>query len=443
MSNTTAFFRHLPVRRVIGLILVTCLLFLSVAACSGKDEPSDDAVAESPFPARYGPFGADAARSLARRYPSRYAGTTDESRAADYLVERLNESGYQVTRQPFNYYDAKGDYFSSENLIIEVPGTGFYLPDEESAFGSDSNVTSVTEGRFLIFGASYDTPKTTIWSQTILGRANGIHNNAAAVGALLMLAELWKKNPPGYDSRLILFGAGGEAHAGARAYASTLTADEIKNCEGMFNLNGIYAGNKVYAHAGWNSIDSDMKKIPDMRTKLYQATDVYYNNLLLTNNNFGLYTNQSLFRIPSFNGKTNVAYREWTMHESDHTPFDKLGIPIVFMESYEYDAETLTEINKESTDPYFASVNGVISGSNLDSMMILDRYFALERESEQIFGTDEESTTPPADTDETTTGAEHHRDDNIERLEQRVNNVAFILHECSRRGPENSELITP
>ena len=251
-----------------------------------------------------------------------------------------------------------------------------------------------------------------------LDEFDGINSNASGVAVLLTVAKQLKNTKPGYDIVIVAFGAGCDSFAGSRAYTAALEAEELESIDVMYNVDGIYAGDKVYAHSGQNSVLGEARKSYEKRRKLYEATDVYYEYELYTNNLFALYTNQSGIKVPwgdAEHGQTAI-YREWTRSESDHTPFDQLGIPVVFFQSYDYDADKIEDI-KESSNPSFAATNGVIAGTAFDSSKYLDSLFELNQSSA------------------VTTRDERTK---IDLLTRRINNVAFIIDGALKKGLHNA-----
>lgn len=379
-------------------------------------------------PARYGTWGEQIATQFATEFPNRYAGSESEGQAAEFIAKSLSELGYEVERQEFEY----GDESHSANLIVTIPGTGFrkqepgLLEQNKQLPELEANLND----KFVVIGAHYDTPQASA-IEDVDYKPDGIHNNAAGVAALLTFAKQAREVKPGYTVKLVFFGASSSDYAGANAYLDSLSEEQRSLLDAMYNVDRIYAGDKVYLHAGWNALREDGSKDYDKRRKLYQMTDVYYQNLLLTNNNFEVYTNQSLEGVDFFDDGGSVLYREWTKHSGDHTPFDKAGFPIVFCESYEYNVK-VAEQTKETLDPQFSAVDGYVSGSGMDSSSFLNAYFAAKAvEQKELFKEDKDE-----DKDK-----EDDQNRLIDRLENRINNVAFLLLESTRRGPEGSEQI--
>ncbi len=442
----------------IFLLLILSAFFI-LTACSGESGAEDD------LPARYGSAGRTEAIEFAEKFPERFAGSEQEKAASAWLMEKLQSLGYEPQIQEFTATDAKGNAVSSQNVVLQIEGSGFSKLDaaettdkesrvivkqngSENSSDSDNQEPEDINQKFLIIGAHYDTPKKTIHiNQKGTDGGDGIHNNAAAVASLLTLIKEMRKNPPGYTVRIVFFGASEAGQAGSEAYLKSLSDQEKSNIDAMYNLERIYAGDKVYAHAGTNSLLSGNQKSYLMRKKLYELTDVYYNNLLLTNNNFALFTNQNTFFVKSpVNGELAM-FREWTTTRGDHSPFDEAGIPVVFIESYEYDVATYEELGKETTDPNFTISDGMIDRTNLDSSEVLNTYFeAAELEQDElIFGSEENSDQDDKGSSIKDEQGNIYLDDlrenkNIDRLERRINNVAFLLLNASQYAGSEYEM---
>lgn len=436
--------------RLVALVLTISLL-AAMTGC-GSDEP--DKIIR---PADYGDYGSDFAHDFAQEWPNRTPGSVQEKQAAEAIETAFLDLGYEPEVQAFTYIGASSEVISSQNVIVRIPGTGFTVSDEE---GETSEVRKT-----VVIGAHYDvsvtaeqaeaarleqeqleeTTATETEAETVdedegegeatetepdtlyteielpiptLDEFDGIHNNASGVGVLLTTAKQLKNFKPGYDVVIVAFGAGCDGFAGSRAFTAALEPEEIESIDVMYNVDGIYAGDKVYAHSGQNSVLGADRKSYEKRRKLYEATDVYYENELYTNNLFALYTNQSGIKVPWGDlerGQTAV-YREWTRSESDHTPFDQLGIPIVFFQSYDYDADVVENI-KESSNPAFAATNGVITGTAFDSSEYLSSLFE-QSQSSTVSVRDERT--------------------NVDILTRRINNVAFIIEGAIKKGLHNA-----
>ena len=429
------------------LIALLCLSFIiGLTACLEETE------VDEAKPADYGSFGYDVAVELATKWPNRSPGSVQEKQAAEYIAETFQSLGYDPEVMPFTYVDDNGDIQSSQNVIVRIKGDGFTVADdrgthkqvemqaiigahydvavtkEQSQAAEDETSETTQETEEVIDDENEDeeeeeTQEDTLYTEVelpmpTLAEFDGIHNNASGVGSLLTIARQIKSQSTRYDIVLIAFGAGNAGQAGSRAYAAEMSDEEIANTDVMYNIDGIYAGDKVYAHSGQNSVAGTNQKIYEKRRKLYQATDVYYENELYTNNQFALYTNQSGIEVPwGEDGTGTATYREWTFRESDHSPFDKLNISVVFFESYDYDASNLDNM-KESSNPAFAATNGFISNTAFDSSKYLENLFALNQTDTSTLSENES-----ADTD---------------LLTRRINNVSFVIEQAIHKGLHNA-----
>lgn len=416
------------------VILLLCTWLLT--ACSGADTPLRVAA--------YGGYGADLARTVARHFPFRSPGSAQEKGTADYLVAVLESIGYATEVQPFQFQDAGGQTRRSQNVIATLSGRGF----KDTADGR-------TEKGAIIIGAQYDVPVTGpdyvfpgLAEGVVLSRSyaqyNGIHDNASGLAAVMVSALQMKRDLPGYDVTFVFFGAGNAQYAGARAYLNALSDTEKNGIVCMYNVGPVYAGDKVYAHAGQNSLEDGTHKSYHLRRKLYEATDIFFNYQLNTNNGYSLYTNQSTFFVSKPGDFRQVVFREWTTHTGSHTPFDQAGIPVVFFESGEYNVESINELGPENHNPEFRETGGRISGSPFDDDQFLFNVFRRIDEASQteVFvlapSPGAPVVGPELPEEEDNTPAEQ-----IDHLTRRINNTAFILVKAAQRGPDNTELADP
>ncbi|NLJ70076.1 MAG: M28 family peptidase [Clostridiaceae bacterium] len=424
--------------RSFSIFLFSLALLISLVACQNS---TDNKLS---MPARYGDNGRTLAINFAQSFPERYAGSEQEKSAGDWLIKELGNLGYEAQVDEFTFTDNTGKQLTSRNISVEIEGTGF----EYTGSDSDAKATLDTvNDQFILIGAHYDTPvKEKQAVDTVSATGDGIHNNAAGVAAILTIAKEMQHDRPAYNVQLVFFGAGTQNFAGAGAFLEQMSESDLNRLEAMYNIDRIYAGDKVYAHAGQNSVLEGQKKSYEKRKKLYEMTDVYYNYLLLTNNDFSLYTNQNIFTLEVENFAEPVLFREWTTHLGDHTPFDQIGIPVVFLESFEYDVDSFADLGKESTDPMFNVVEGIIDRSNLDSSAYLNDYYQIaeEEKNEKIFGEMETAETEqkandPDDPNQTDGQSLEELRDNrhIDRLERRINNVAFLIIKSAQRGDKN------
>lgn len=439
----------------LALTLVCLLAFsLPLLACDAFRTEEIQEVA------RYGSGGRNLALRLVEAYPFRAPGSPEEAETADFIVQELQSYGYQPEVQKFSYTSPEGQTRQSQNIVVNIPGRGFQKSEQatEEAFSASryNQVPANLQDLYVLAGAHYDTAYSRSEAQAYDQQAteaqvdedgnpintgpqlppmletDGLDDNAAAVASLLTLAVQLKVRVAGSPVRLVFFGAGHDDYAGAKAYAQSLSPEDLQNIKAMVNLERIYAGDKVYAHAGQNSVMGGEQKNYALRYPLYLCTDVYYNNLLLTNNGFALFTNQAGCR-KDLPGVGSCIYREWTETKGNHTPFDNMGVPVVFFESADYNLENCEVPVKESNDPSFSATGGMIAGTPYDSSKLLLQYFVPEGQIKRadFFGKgnsqpEEESTT----TKESLSYVEL-----TDALEIRINNLAFIMSELASSAP--------
>ncbi len=442
-------------RARLALTLVCLLAFsLPLLACDAFKQEDIQEVA------RYGSGGRSLALRLVETYPFRAPGSQEETDTADFIMQELQRYGYEPELQTFSYTSPEGQSRQSQNVVVNIPGKGFHQVEQETddlLYGSRYNQLPANfKDLYVLAGAHYDTAYSRAEAQAYdqqaaeaqvdeegnpintgpqlppMLEADGLDDNAAAVASLLTLAVQLKTQPAGFPVRLVFFGAGHDGFAGAKAYAQSLSPEDLQNIQAMVNLERIYAGDKVYAHAGQNSVLGGEQKNYALRYPLYLCTDVYYNNLLLTNNGFALFTNQAGCQknLPDVGP---CVYREWTETQGNHTPFDKLGVPVVFFESADYNLENCEEPIKESNDPSFSATAGMIAGTPYDSSKLLLQYFVPEGQIKRadFFG---KGDSQPVE-ESSTTKEDMSYIETTDPLEIRINNLAFIMRELASSAP--------
>ncbi len=363
------------ITRVIGILLFLAVLFSS--SCGKKEEKKK--------PADYGPYGADFALELAQKFPYRNAFSSGEQGAGLMIKNELEGMGYQVEAQSFTSADGKTSY----NYVVRIPGEGFMQRD---SFGAYSEVHKT-----VVIGAHYDSP--VAYSERAgYPKYDGIQNNACGIGALMTIAKEMYGKKYAYDVVLVAFGASSSNYLGAGVFVNQLSSDELKKIECMYCIESIYAGDKLYAHAGISSLQEGKKY--SYRRKLYEAYDVAYENSLLSQTGVDLNYNMSLLSFDVNGDHVEDMYREVTQVRSDYVVFDSTAVPIVFFESSDYNFSKLSDM-KETKNLELQDYNGAIRGTPLDSSEILTKSL-----------------------DET-------------RLQTRVNVVAFIAVKAVEKGSKN------
>ncbi len=340
-------------------------------------------------------YGAMFATAFATAVPFRKAFSAGEAAAAEYLKTELRELGYDVAE---SFFDANGTPVpedrgeaTSRNLVATRRGTGFRVTDPAS--GETRSVR-----RTVLLCAHYDTLLGSAEAEAAPGY-DGIQDNASGIAALLQAARALKSEANGFDVRFAFFGAGGADQLGARVYLSGLSDVDLAGLEAVYCVESIYAGDKLYANAGWSSLAAGRKYA--MRKKLYEMTD------LAIKYSIDLRTNQAGFSVDLLGDGAPVLFREVSSNKSDWVPFDAKGIPVVFFESYDFFARSL-DATAESRNPAFSTTMGRIRGTPSDGLAAL----------QEILDAD--------------------------RLKDRVDRVAFLLQKMVERGiDEGTADVTP
>ncbi|MDI9497124.1 MAG: M28 family peptidase [Bacillota bacterium] len=353
-----------------------CLLLLlpPAAGCSGRRET---AVA-----ADYGYYGMRLARRIAAEAPYRAPYSEGEARTRELLREELARLGCTaVQEQPVIRSGEDGSRRQTANLIVTLPGSGFHA-DETPEPGHDPAVlerraptleTATTaraapEHREVLVLAHYDDCFAPSEAAQVPDY-DGIHESAASTAVLLVLLRELAKTETAYDVTVGFLAAGNDDYLGARTLLASLDARRRERIDCVYVAERIYAGDKLYAHAGRSSLLPDSKY--RMRRKLYEATDVAIERRLKTYTGMDLLTNQGGYPVAVEGFAENHIYREFTLRDSDYRPFDEAGIPIVFFESADYNV-TAAEAVIESRHPAFSNNGGMLAGSNYDSLRLIE-----------------------------------------------------------------------
>ncbi|HHX37370.1 MAG TPA: M28 family peptidase [Clostridiaceae bacterium] len=273
-----------------SMSILLVLILICASGCNNKDE--EVALAD------YGDYGRAWAIEMVSAHP--YRGPYSEAAAdvADLIFNEFSELGYDPVRVSFSA-DDDSDYAGmySENIVVRIPGNGFYLLDEEEILRPEPQTLAILNkeedkpivNRQVVIGAHYDTP-IDISQAEAYPDFNGISDNASGIGALLTLAKEIQGESFGYDVVLVAFGAGHDDFRGARAFANEMTTEEINATDCVYVLENIYAGDKLYAHSGRNSLEEGHRY--NRRRKLYETTDVVLEYNLPQENDMDLVFNQ-------------------------------------------------------------------------------------------------------------------------------------------------------
>ena len=155
---------------------------------------------------------------LSREVGWRQSATAEESKAAEFLMDRFTEFGYSPEMQDFQVRIGSLQRNSS-NIILELPGHG--------------------EG-IVILGAHYDTVRNSV----------GANDNASGVGVLLAVAERLTQPPWSsqmvsvfpFTLRFIAFGSEETGMNGSGHYVRQLTDEELNAIRVMINLDSVGSG---------------------------------------------------------------------------------------------------------------------------------------------------------------------------------------------------------
>ncbi|MFQ0812836.1 autotransporter outer membrane beta-barrel domain-containing protein [Brucella anthropi] len=276
----------------------------------------------------YGHYANETLERLITEYPGRYRGTTSFAGATDWMQSRLG-LGYATTRQDFTWAGNRG----SHNVIASAPGTS---------------------GQYLVLGAHYD---------TYYGRPTlqGLDDNASGAAVLTEIARNLAGIPLENGLEVVGFGAEEEGLRGSRAYVAALSDEQRANMVGMINLDSLITGDRMYAHAGGNSVDNP-------------ALTAYRDQILRIANelNIPLFTNPGL----------NHEYPAGTGCCSDGESFTGLDIPVLFIEATNWELGDL--------DGYQQTDNPAIPGGatwhmpGLDNKDVLTNAFGQARIDQRL-----------------------------------------------------------
>ncbi|PWB35623.1 autotransporter outer membrane beta-barrel domain-containing protein [Pseudomonas sp. SDI] len=270
---------------------------LSVAAALGAAMLSAGAGAYE-----YGEYAEETLDRLITDYPGRYRGTANFAGAADLMQSKLG-FGYTTRRQDFTWAGTR----SSQNVIASAPGLN---------------------STYVVLGAHFD---------TYFGRPTlqGLDDNASGAAVLTEIARNLGGIALENGLEVVGFGAEEEGLRGSRAYVNALSASQRANLLGMINLDSLVTGDKMYAHAGSNSVANP-------------ALGAYRDQLLRIAGELNI----PLFSNPGL----DPAYPAGTGCCSDGESFNGLNVPVLFIEATNWELGDL--------DGYTQTDNPLIPGGS-------------------------------------------------------------------------------
>lgn len=215
-------------------------------------------------------------RELSDVIGARVVGTPQEIAARDYVFAQLESFGYSPELQKFEH-TRRGVTYTSYNVIAVKPGR------------SDKQV---------IIGAHYDS----------VAASKGADDNASGTAVLLETAERLAQVDTTYTLVFIGFGAEEVGLKGSNYYVEQLSDAQKQNILAMVNIDTILAGDFMYVYSGLGG--QGWVRDQAFEIAKLQGLDIT--------------TNPGL--NPDYpEGETG----DW----SDHAPFHKEGIPVLYLES--------------------------------------------------------------------------------------------------------------
>ena len=255
--------------------LMALVMLCTVFSCGITAVAADDSTA----------YGADAysyVQYLDANLRARRAGTEQEQKAAAYLTGELESFGYEVAQQPFSY-TSRGATVNSQNVIVTKPGRS---------------------EKQIIVGAHYDSVNTA-----------GVDDNGSGTSVTLETAKRMFSVSTPYTIKFIFFGAEEAGLRGSKAYADSMSAEEIANTVLMINLDSILAGTYRYVYGGI---------VNEQTGEVDQAWGVYQTKALADELGLGIRLNDT-----ELNALQTPTTGDW----SDHASFKNIGLPYVYFEA--------------------------------------------------------------------------------------------------------------
>ncbi|WP_295047284.1 M28 family peptidase [uncultured Paracoccus sp.] len=271
----------------------------------------------------FGDHAFDTIWTLSQTYQGRYTGSTVFPQAADYMSGRLSFGANSVTRQDFT--TTRGP---SQNLLVTMEG------ESET---------------FIVVGAHFDSAGTS-------DNLQGVDDNASGAAVLTELAAHMSGIDTGTGLVFTAFGAEEIGLVGSRHYVDSLTDRQRENIAGMINIDSLITGDHMYAHAGTN-----IERDPALKSFWTQAHAIAREMGIDLRSNPG----------------RNADYPKDTGCCSDAAPFQALDIPVLWLESTNWDLGDL--------DGYVQTDNPAIPGGatwhtpELDNWEVLTGAFGEDR----------------------------------------------------------------
>jgi hypothetical protein len=254
--------------------------------------------------------------ALSENIGSRVTGSTAESQAADYINAVLSSLAYQTEIETFYTKDESGKDVYSANITALKPGSSACQ---------------------VIVGAHYDS----------VNQGSGADDNASGVAVMLTAAEQIQNVKTPCAVRFIAFGAEEIGLQGSQVYAQKMSAQEVSDTHLMVNLDSLLAGDNAYVYG-------DQGKGGVARDWLLERAK--QQNLALTT---------QPGENPDYPAGTTG---DW----SDHAPFAKRGIPIVYFEATNW---ALGEKDGYTQTDLAIGEKGEIWHTSFDTLSYIDQTF--------------------------------------------------------------------
>lgn len=255
---------------------------------------------------------------LSETIGNRLEGTAGAVNGANYIKSTFNKMGYTATEQPFSYTtkrDGKVVQISTKNIIVVKKG----LSDQQ-----------------IIVGAHYDS----------VGVGKGADDNASAIGVMLETAQAIEAIKTPYTIRFIAFGGEEDNLKGSKYYVNHMSQSEKNKTVNMIVLDSLIAGNVKYVYGDFGSEGV----LRDLALQISDELDL------------GLETQTGTADYPA--GTTGPF--------SDHTYFEKAGIPYTYFEATDWRLgakDGYTQVDLQY------GVNGEIWHTQYDNLEYLEKTF--------------------------------------------------------------------
>ena len=295
------------------LLLIAALSLFGCAADPEAASPAEETAQEAAAP---GAIAAVYLEELAAA-GQRTTGTEAETAGAEWVAGTLEELGYTITREPFEY-EVEGTKFSSENIIAVKEGAS---------------------AETVILGAHYDS----------VDVGSGVDDNGSGVAVVMEAANVLKDTETPQTIKFIFFGAEEAGLWGSAYHVAQMTAEDLENTVAMLNYDSLAAGDIAYVYGG--GAGENDGKFRDRILAIAEANGI------------------ELITQPG----DNPEYPAGTTGDwSDHAAFKDAGIPYVYFESTNW---TLGAKDGYTQVDMTLGVNGEIWHTEFDTLDYLNEQF--------------------------------------------------------------------